>query len=152
MKRLGKGLLILVALFVAGALLLRTPDTAPATMRAKYATPPSRFLAIGDGVTVHLRDEGPRDAPVIVLLHGSNADLHLWDAWTPLLTAHYRVIRFDQIGHGLTGRDPKGAYLPEDYVRSLDHVVARLGLGRFVLVGHSMGGRGCGALCAGPSR
>ncbi len=80
-----RGLLALVGLLVIGFLLLRTPDTGPAQMRAKYGAPPSQFVQIGEGVTVHLRDEGPRDAPAIVLLHGSNADLHTWEPWVQAL-------------------------------------------------------------------
>ncbi len=75
MKRSAKWVLgILVVLFGA-FLLLRTPDTDPAVMKAKYGGPPSQFVDLGGGLTVHLRDEGSRDAPVLVLLHGSNADL-----------------------------------------------------------------------------
>ena len=71
------GLLVLAGLALV---VFRTPDTDAAAMRAKYGAPPSQFVDLGDGLTVHLRDEGPRDAPVIVLLHGSNADLAHLDA------------------------------------------------------------------------
>ena len=75
MKWLLRGLLALIGVLVIAFLFFRTPDTDAAEMRAKYGGPPSQFVAIGDGVTVHLRDEGPKDAPAIVLLHGSNACL-----------------------------------------------------------------------------
>lgn len=76
MKWVWRGLLALLGVLVIAFLIFRTPDTDAAEMRAKYGGPPSQFVAIGGGVTVHLRDEGPEDAPAIVLLHGSNADLH----------------------------------------------------------------------------
>lgn len=136
-----RGLLALAALLVVAFLVLRTPDTDPAAMRAKYGAPPSQYVAIGDGVTVHLRDEGPRDAPAIVLLHGSNADLHTWTPWVDALTGQYRVIRFDQVGHGLTGPDPKGDYSTANYVADILGVADALGLERFVLGGNSMGGK-----------
>ena len=107
MKWVLRGFLALVALLVIAFLIFRTPDTDAAEMRAKYGGPPSQFVDIGDGVTVHLRDEGPKDAPAIILLHGSNADLHTWDPWVQALKDQYRVIRFDQVGHGLTGPDPR---------------------------------------------
>jgi len=139
-KRLGKWLLIILVVLAGAFLLLRTPDTDPAAMKAKYGGPPSQFVDLGGGLTVHLRDEGPRDAPVLMLLHGSNADLHTWGPWTSRLTDQYRVIRFDQIGHGLTGADPKRTYSLEDYADTVEKVAQKLGLGQFILAGNSMGG------------
>lgn len=138
LKLLGAVLLAGLAAFFA----LRTPDTDPRAMIAKYGAPPSRFVKLPDGLVVHLRDEGPRQAPVpvLVLLHGSNADLHTWDAWTEALKDRYRVIRIDQIGHGLTGADPRGDYRPAGFAARLGQVVDALGLGQFVLAGNSMGG------------
>lgn len=136
-----RGLLALIALLVVAFLIFRTPDTDPAAMRAKYGAPPSQFVAIGDGVKVHLRDEGPRDAPAIVLLHGSNADLHTWEPWVAALKTRYRVIRFDQIGHGLTGPDPKEDYSTANFVGDIGEVADKLGLKTFILGGNSMGGK-----------
>ena len=123
LKRIVLGVLVLL---IGAYLLLQTPDTEPAAMRAKYGGAPSQFLALGNGLTVHLRDEGPRDAPVIVLLHGSNDDLHTWDAWAALLTRQYRVIRFDQIGHGLTGPEPHGDYSPRAFAETVETVTTKL--------------------------
>lgn len=141
MKRLaawiaGLALLAVVALGIA----FYTPDTDPAAMRAKYGGPPSRFVDLGEGLTVHLRDEGPRDAPVIMLLHGSNVDLHTWDAWAARLSTRYRIIRYDQIGHGLTGPSPARDYSMAAFVRSVDRLTTKLGIARFALAGNSMGG------------
>ena len=140
MKTLRRVLVGLVVVLVGAFLLLRTPDTDPAAMRAKYGGPPSQFLKLAGGLTVHVRDEGPRGAPVIVLLHGSNADLHTWDAWTALLTEQYRVIRLDQIGHGLTGPSPGGDYSPSAFDAAIAGVTAQLRVSKFVLAGNSMGG------------
>lgn len=145
MKRLGKwlvrGLIALIVVLVAAFLIFRTPDTDPAAMRAKYGAPPSQFVAIGGGVSVHLRDEGPKDAPAIILLHGSNADLHTWEPWVQALKGKYRVIRFDQVGHGLTGPDPKGDYSTANFVADIGEVADQLGLKQFTLGGNSMGGK-----------
>tara|TARA_R100000900_G_scaffold141167_1_gene122068 strand:- start:95 stop:1072 length:978 start_codon:yes stop_codon:yes gene_type:complete len=132
---LGALALVLLAAFF----ILRVPDTDPAEMQAKYGAAPSRMLAVGDGRQVHVRDEGPRDAP-IVLLHGSNADLHTWQAWTDALSADYRVVRFDQRGHGLTGPAADADYSIEAFAGDIDAVVDALGVERFVLAGNSMGG------------
>lgn len=141
MKWVWRGLLALLAVLAIAFLIFRTPDTDAAEMRAKYGAPPSQFVAIGDGVTVHLRDEGPKDAHAIILLHGSNADLHTWEPWVEALKGKYRVIRFDQVGHGLTGPDPAGDYSRENYVADILEVADKLGLERFILGGNSMGGK-----------
>jgi pimeloyl-ACP methyl ester carboxylesterase len=145
MKWLRRGLLALVGVLVIAFLVFRTPDTDAAEMRAKYGAPPSQFVEIGDGVKVHLRDEGPLngrpDAPAIILLHGSNADLHTWEPWVQALKGQYRVIRFDQVGHGLTGPDPKEDYSRDNYVEDILQVADKLGLKQFVLGGNSMGGK-----------
>ncbi|MEM8725959.1 MAG: alpha/beta hydrolase [Pseudomonadota bacterium] len=132
---------VLVALLVIAFLVFRTPDTDPAEMRAKYGGEPSQFVDIGDGVTVHLRDEGPRDAPAIMLLHGSNADLHTWEPWVEGLKDTYRIIRFDQVGHGLTGGDPNDDYSRVNFTQDIGQVADALGLKRFIIGGNSMGGK-----------
>ena len=140
MKWLGRVLLLVVALLLGAYLFLRTPDSDPATMRAKYGAAPSQFVDLGGSLKVHYRDEGPRGAPVIVLLHGSNDDLHTWDPWAAQLSKSYRVIRFDQIGHGLTGPEPHGDYSPKAFVETIDQLTTKLGVTKFALAGNSMGG------------
>ena len=130
---------LLLALVVA-FFILRVPDTDPDEMYAKYGTPPSQMLAIGDDRRIHVRDEGPRDAPVIMLLHGSNADLLTWQQWADALKSQYRVIRFDQRGHGLTGPAPDGDYSLEGFHADIDAVADALNVERFTLAGNSMGG------------
>jgi pimeloyl-ACP methyl ester carboxylesterase len=141
MKRAFKwiGGLLLVAL-LAGFALGYAPDTDPAAMRAKYASPASQFVDIGGGVTMHVRDEGKRDGPVLVLLHGSNASLHTWEPWVARLKDKYRIISVDQIGHGLTGPNPTGQYDGAAFVGTLNALLTKLGVTRFALAGNSMGG------------
>ena len=140
MKWVWRGLLVLLVVLVAAFFVMRVPDTDPAEMRAKYAGEPSQFIDLGEGREIHVRDEGPRDAPVIVLLHGSNADLHTWQAWAEALRGDYRVIRFDQRGHGLTGPAPDDDYSAEAFGADIDAVTEALGVDTFTLAGNSMGG------------
>ncbi len=140
MRRLGIILLSVLALLAIAFVFLRTPDTDQAAMRTKYGGPPSQFVMLDSGLTVHLRDEGPRGAPVIILLHGSNADLQAWQPWTERLSDRYRIIRFDQLGHGLTGPAPDGDYSTAAFVKSVDQLADTLGLEKFVIGGNSMGG------------
>lgn len=141
MARILKALgLVLMALLVLGFALGYAPDTDPAAMKAKYASKASQFIDVGGGLTMHVRDEGQRDAPVLVLLHGSNASLHTWEPWVARLSGKYRIISVDQIGHGLTGPNPTGQYDAAAFVGTLDAALAKLGVSHFALAGNSMGG------------
>ena len=137
---LGYSLLALVALLIIALLYYRTPDTDPAAMRAKYGGPPSQFVDLGDGLSVHLRDTGPRDAPVLLLIHGSNASLQTWEPWAARLGTRYRIIRMDLPGHGLTGASPTRDYSPAAFVAVVERIRAKLGVDDIVLAGNSMGG------------
>lgn len=129
-------LALIAALFAWGY----APDIPAKELRAKYANAESEFVDLGDGLTVHLRDEGPKDAPVLILLHGSNASLHTWQQWVDRLGKEYRIIRYDQPGHGLTGPHPNNDYSAAGLVDVVDRVAKNRGLTKFYLGGNSMGG------------
>jgi pimeloyl-ACP methyl ester carboxylesterase len=129
-------LLALAAFFAWGY----AADVPKNELRAKYANAESEFVDLGDDLTVHLRDEGPKDAPAIILLHGSNASLLTWQQWVDRLGKEYRIIRFDQPGHGLTGPHPRGDYSMAAFVDAVDRVAKNRGLDTFYLGGNSMGG------------
>ncbi|APG63292.1 hypothetical protein LPB140_11425 [Sphingorhabdus lutea] len=116
------------------------PDMPLDELKAKYANNESEFVTLSNGQTVHLRDEGSKNAPAIILLHGSNSSLHTWDEWTASLKTRYRIIRFDQMGHGLTGPHPASCYSMDCYVETVDAVAENRGLSSFILGGSSMGG------------
>ena len=82
-------------------------DIPAATLEAKYANEASRYMNVA-GARIHYRDEGPRDAPAVVLVHANFASLLGWEPWAEALKDKYRVIRFDMTSHGLTGPDPTG--------------------------------------------
>lgn len=141
MKRILAGVAALFLVAIFGVVLWGyAPDRDPAEMRAKYANAASRFIDLGGGLNVHVRDEGKTDGPVLVLLHGSNASLHTWDPWVQRLGRTYRIIRYDQIGHGLTGPAPDGRYDSAAFVSVLDRLMTKLGVTQFALAGNSMGG------------
>lgn len=137
---LGYILLVLAAFLVVAFLFYRTPDTDPVAMRAKYGASPSQFVDLGGGLKVHVRDTGPRDAPALLLVHGSNASLQTWEPWAARLESRYRVIRMDLPGHGLTGASPTRDYAPAAYVDVVERLRAKLGVDGIVLAGNSMGG------------
>ena len=87
------------------------------------------------GGRLHVVDEGA--GPPIILLHAGIADLRSWDGLAPLLiTAGYRVIRYDARGFGRSTTDDV-EFSPR---ADLDAVMDALGIGRAALVGNSLGG------------
>lgn len=130
---------IIMAIVVA-FLVLRTPDTDRDEMIAKYGGPNATFVAGPAGQHIHYRDQGKRDGPAIVLLHGSNASLQTWEPLVKRLGGTYRIVTLDLPGHGLTGGTPDKDYSADGMMDAVDVVVAKLDLHHFVLGGNSMGG------------
>ncbi len=146
---------VLLAILGGAFLLLRQPEIPRAALEAKYATAPSQFVTINYPSTkyvdtadnpqpwdtrVHVRDVGPRDAPAIVLIHGSNASLFTWEPWVQRLSGKFRVVTIDLPGHGLTGAVPSDDYSQGGMAVFVRKVTDKLGLKRFALAGNSMGG------------
>ena len=74
-KFLAGGLVILAALLLValGAFLLWTPDRTPAYLEARYLAAPEDLIDVpvaGTKLRLHVRDDGPRDAPALLFLHG----------------------------------------------------------------------------------
>ncbi len=132
----------LFVMILVGALALLFTAIEPDRSRGElvhWQNEQSRFLSVGDA-EVHYRREGNPDGPTIVLLHGTAASLHTWDAWVEILGDDYSIVRFDLPGFGLTGPHPDNDYSIDAYVAMVDGVVRELGLDRFALAGNSLGG------------
>src|SRR5262249_46807868 len=85
-------------------------------------------------------DDGGAGSPTIVFLHsfaGSSRD-RLWQL--EHMRLHRRAVAFDCRGHGHS--DPPGRldYSMQGFADDLGAVIEGLGLGRCILVGHSLGG------------
>jgi pimeloyl-ACP methyl ester carboxylesterase len=134
------GALMLSTLLLLAFGIVWAPDKPVSMLAARWAAPPSRFLAL-DGMQVHLRDEGPRtDSVPIVLVHGTSASLHTFDGWAAAMRGSRRVIRFDLPGFGLTGPSPDQDYSLGAYARFTRRLLDSLGVSRFAIAGNSLGG------------
>ena len=80
------------------------------------------------------------EGPTIVLLHGFAADKQVWLQTAKLLTPHFHLIIPDLPGWGESSRDTGASYNIDAQAARLDSFVQTLGLQRFLLVGHSVGG------------
>jgi pimeloyl-ACP methyl ester carboxylesterase len=103
-----------------------------------------------DGVDLHVEildsDTGPEDLTV-VFIHGFCLDMGTFHFQRRALDGQYRMVFYDQPGHGRSGRLPDGEYTLEALGLGLASVLdATARTDRVVLVGHSMGGMAIMAL------
>jgi len=131
---------ILLMLAALGFAVSKAPDRSLESLVPRWAPPPSDFIEL-DGLLVHVRDQGPSSDPLpIVLIHGTSASLHTWEGWATELAQKRRVISFDLPGFGLTGPNADGDYRDARYVAFTRNLLARLGVGRAIVGGNSLGG------------
>ena len=64
------------------------------------------MFTIVDDIAIHARIDGAADAPAVVLLHSLGTSAAVWDLQVESLRQHFRVIRPDLRGHGLTEATP----------------------------------------------
>lgn len=140
MKKTIRIILLLLVLLGAAFFVFRTPDTDRTVMIAKYGNEASRFVDDGHGAKIHYRDEGSRDGPALLLIHGSNSMLQTWEPLVALLGDKYRLISLDLYGHGLTGPNPTGAYDADTNIAAAVRVLDTVGVDKAYWVGNSMGG------------
>ncbi|MBB5081847.1 alpha/beta fold hydrolase [Nonomuraea endophytica] len=95
------------------------------------------FFDDGD---LHVCQDGPRDAPALLLIHGSASSSRSWDSLVPLLTGSHHVIRIDLLGHGRSAKPDDVSYATADQARRVGATLDRLGVEHAVVAGHSSGG------------
>lgn len=133
-------LAIILIIFFGFAATAYRPDLPREELVAAYTTPASQFITLPDGASAHVRDEGNKAGPALVLVHGSNSSLQTWEPWVKLLGGQYRIISLDLPGHGLTGAVPNGDYSRDGMVAFVHEITQKLGLTRYAIAGNSMGG------------
>ncbi|HEY0953336.1 MAG TPA: alpha/beta hydrolase [Roseateles sp.] len=131
---------IFLMLAALGFAVAKAPDRSLESLLPRWAPPPSDFVEL-DGLQVHYRDQGPSGDPLpLVLIHGTSASLHTWEGWAAELARTRRVISFDLPGFGLTGPSADGDYRGPRYVAFVRQLLSRLGVGRAIVAGNSLGG------------
>jgi pimeloyl-ACP methyl ester carboxylesterase len=133
-------IVILLALLIGvGLLLFRTPDSDAAAMQAKYGGAQAHYVET-DQARIHYRDVGPRDASVLLLVHGSNSSLQTWEQTVDALKGQYRLISLDLPGHGITGPNKSRDYSAKAMIGAATAVLDDAKVEKAVWVGNSMGG------------
>ncbi|MBY5160994.1 alpha/beta fold hydrolase [Salsipaludibacter albus] len=92
------------------------------------------------GIEFFIREDGPEDAPPLVLVHGWGDDtMAIFPRLIPLLSTDHRVIAVDNRNHGKTDH-VRGRYDITTMADDLDGVLDRLGVRDATVFGFSMGG------------
>ena len=78
--------------------------------------------------------------PALLFLHYWGGSARTWHAVISELSTDFRCIAYDQRGWGQSDA-PEQGYLIRDLALDAKHIVEVLQLRRYVLVGHSMGGK-----------
>jgi len=115
-------------------------DESETELAPTYLRSPTDFVEVA-GVRLHVRDDGPKNAPAVIFLHGFGASLHTREPWATSPAGSLRVIRIDRPGIGLTGPDPTGDHADERSIAVLAALMDKLGIAKAVIVGNSIGGR-----------
>jgi pimeloyl-ACP methyl ester carboxylesterase len=99
----------------------------------------SRSRVKGPAGDLAVVDQGKGGLPV-VFVHSFAGNSSHWDAQLDHLKERRRAIAFDLRAHGESVPSVRGDYAVRSFAEDIGAVVDALGLERFVLVGHSLGG------------
>jgi haloalkane dehalogenase len=118
---------------------LRTPDERFENLPG-YAFAP--HYADVDGLRMHYIDEGPRDAEVVLMLHGEPSWCYLYRKMIPIITAAgLRAVAPDLIGFGRSDKpDSQDDYTYQAHVDWMAAFLQNIGLRRITLVCQDWGG------------
>ena len=98
-------------------------------------------VALSTGVELDVADEGPRDAPVLVFLHGFPESHRTWRHQIGHFAERFRCIAPDQRGYCKSSKPANVAdYKPDTLAADVFALADALGVDRFTIVGHDWGG------------
>lgn len=100
-----------------------------------------------NGVATHVDVQGDDGAPAVIFLHYFGGSARSWGEVVEGLAGQARCIAPDLRGFG-DNTAPANGYAVDDYADDVAALVAAFGIGDYVLVGHSMGGKIALALAA----
>ncbi|MYR82750.1 alpha/beta hydrolase [Streptomyces filamentosus] len=87
---------------------------------------------------IHVVHDGPREAPPLVLVHGSGVSGSSWGPVVPVLARRHHVVRVDLPGHGQS--PPAASYDVPGQAAVLAAALDELALSSVTVAGHSSGG------------
>ncbi|BAI97350.1 3-oxoadipate enol-lactonase [Sphingobium sp. TA15] len=97
------------------------------------------FITTGDGCRIAWRFDGPEGAPVLLLSNSLGTDMGMWDSQIGAWRDRFRILRYDQRGHGRSDA-PAGAYSLDRLGRDVIELLDALAIDRVDFCGLSLGG------------
>jgi pimeloyl-ACP methyl ester carboxylesterase len=94
--------------------------------KKNYSDEFSMFITI-DKMNIHYKEEG--SGTPLILLHDAGTSLNIWNEWLPFLVPHFKVIRLDLPGFGLSPKSKKFDYKMDSYIYFIKKFTAAMGLG-----------------------
>lgn len=92
-----------------------------------------------NGTTLNCRLDGPSDGPVLVFSNSLATSMAMWDDQVSRLHDRYRILRYDNRGHGGSKATP-GPYTLDLLARDVVGLLDELAIDRVFFCGLSMGG------------
>lgn len=100
-----------------------------------------RCVALANGIELDVVDEGPRDGPALIFLHGFPESHRTWRNQIAHFSDRYRCIAPDQRGYrGSSKPQEWEAYTPDKLIGDVFLLADALGVDKFTIVGHDWGG------------
>lgn len=99
----------------------------------------SNFLDL-DGAKLHFVDEGPKDAPVLLFVHGNPTWSFYWRELILAFRGEFRCVAIDHIGCGLSDKPEDYPYTLARRIEDLESLAEHLSLDRITMVVHDWGG------------
>lgn len=97
-----------------------------------------RFITLEDH-SIFMIDEGKKDLPVIILIHGFPTSSWDWHAVWPLLGERFRLITIDMLGFGFSAKPIKHQYSIHEQADLFEGLIKDLALDQFHLLVHDYG-------------
>lgn len=97
------------------------------------------LLSTSDGAAIHYEVAGRHDAPPLLFSNSLGTNLHMWDGQMAAAAERFRVVRYDQRGHGLSAA-PERPYSIARLGRDVIDLLDRLDIATAAFCGLSMGG------------
>lgn len=98
-------------------------------------------VTLASGIELDVVDTGPRDAPVLIFLHGFPESHRTWRHQIAHFSDKFRCIAPDQRGYrGSSKPQEVDAYTPDKLIGDIFQLADALGVERFTIVGHDWGG------------
>ncbi len=97
-----------------------------------------KIAVLPNGISLGYIDQGPKEGPVVVLIHGYTDNARDWVPLLPYLDPHFRILLVDIRGHGQSSK-PECCYDRIDFAYDIRLLLDVLKIKQADIVGHSLG-------------